>query len=400
MKNVFFAFVAFLCLVSCSKKNGVSEVGENDLFTLEYGNFEDELNLFDIAESGSVDTHIFMRDGFFFIANGESRKIIELNSYGDLLSLYYNADYARNLDFAQENEGNSTRKAISYPFNKLGSISVGGSKSLYVVDELPEERHEFDSEKRLHLSNVVLRFDLNGNFVDYIGQQGPGGTPFPFVQNIYATKNEELVVVCKTNEGLNVYWFAQNGFLLYDIPINRSTVPNFEEDENYSHFSIESAIPDVSKHKLYLKVDYYEDSVDSDLKVATGIDYAKTVLFPLNVESGQYDDGLEIPGYELSFSDDELSRNWTEIPFDFFGVTESGWFFFIVPTESGYLVQMVREDGQSIVKRALAVDHSKILYHSISLSDTGIISGLFARRENALISWWRTDSLLSSFAAE
>ena len=95
MKNVFFAFVAFLCLVSCSKKNGVSEVGENDLFTLEYGNFEDELNLFDIAESGSVDTHIFMRDGFFFIANGESRKIIELNSYGDLLSLYYNADYRR-----------------------------------------------------------------------------------------------------------------------------------------------------------------------------------------------------------------------------------------------------------------------------------------------------------------
>lgn len=392
------SFIVFAC-ASCSKSGQVHSVGENALFTLSYGNFEDELNLFDLARTGNIRTFMTMRDGFFYIANGESKKILELNSYGDLLSLYYNDDFLKNVTFAEKNSTNSIKKAISYPFNTLGPLTVDSRKFIYAVDTLPSERQERDTANRLLLSSVVLRFDSSGKFIDYLGQQGPGGTPFPYVKNIYTTQENELVVVCTTNDGLIAYWFNTSGFLLYTIPVSQNSVPKLQHGENTeapSYISIENIVPDSTGHKLYVKVDYYMTSLDSALKVQSGIDYYTTLLFPLDVTTGLYDEPLEIPSYEYSVTEN-LTKEIYNLPFDFLGVTETGWFFFIVPNEEGFIVQMVQPDGQRIVKRSLSVDHSKNLYYTLSLSGNGIISALFVRRENAQAVWWRTDSLLASF---
>lgn len=389
---------SFLFL-ACNKSNQVHLVGENALFTLGYGNFEDELNLFDLAKTGSIRTYMTMRDGFFYIANGESRKILELNSYGDLLSLYYNDEYLKNVTFAEKNSTNSIKKAVSYPFNTLGPLTVDSRKYIYAVDTLPLERQEHDDANRLLLSSVVLRFDSAGKFIDYLGQQGPGGTPFPYVKNIYTTRENELVVVCTSNDGFIVYWFNTNGFLLYTIPVSQNSVPKVQRDDSSEipeYISIGNIVPDNSGHKLYVKVDYYMASLDSALKVQSGIDYYTTLLCPLNVETALYDEPLEIPPYEYSVTEN-LTKEIYNLPFDLLGVTENGWFFFIVPNEEGFIVQMVQPDGQRIVKRSLSVDHSKNLYYTLSLSGNGIISGLFVRSENAQAVWWRTDSLLASF---
>ncbi len=387
---------------SCRDSESIASVGENDLFKLNYGNFEDELNLFDLATAGNIDTYMTMRDGFFYIANGESKKVMELNSYGDLLGLYYNPDSVLNLEFADENAGNSTKKAVSYPFNTLGPIAVDSMKSLYVVDSLPLERQERDEKRRLVLRNVVLRFDADGKFVDYIGQQGPGGTPFPAVKNIYTTAGNELVVVCTTNDGFEVFWFGENGFLLYQIPVTEKTLPKIvgdsenEKENQYSHFSIDNVVPDLNQLKLYLKVDCYSTSIDSDLQVMSGIEFSKTVLIPFDIAEGKFNDALDIPSYEYIVSE-SMGQEVDNIPFSFLGVTDNGWFFFMVPTDDGYLVQMVQPDGQRIVKRSISVEHEKNLFHTLSLNSSGIISGLFARKENALVAWWRTDSLIDSF---
>jgi hypothetical protein len=395
-------FVSALLLPSCRDSGSIASVGENDLFKLNYGNFEDELNLFDLASAGSIETYMTMRDGFFYIANGESKKVMELNTYGDLLGLYYNPESVLNLEFADANVGNSTKKAVSYPFNTLGPIAVDSMKSLYVVDSLPPERQERDDKRRLVLRNVVLRFDADGKFVDYIGQQGPGGTPFPAVRSIYTTASNELVVVCTTNDGFEVFWFGENGFLLYQIPVAESALPKLsgdsenEKESQYSHLSIDNVVPDANMLKLYLKVDCYSKSVDSDLQVVSGIEFSKTVLIPFDIAGGKFEDALEIPSYEYVVSE-SMGQEIEVIPFSFLGVTENGWFFFIVPTDDGYLVQMVQPDGQRIVKRSISIPHEKNLFHTLSLNSSGIISGLFARKENALVAWWRTDSLIDSF---
>ena len=398
-KKILVVLLFPLILISCSKSEAVHSVSENSLFTLGYGNFEDELNLFDLAKTGNIRTFMTMRDGFFYIANGEAKKILEINSYGDLLSLYYNDEFQGNVTFATKNSTSSTKKAIAYPFNTLGPLAVDSRKYIYAVDTLPTERQERDVSSRLLLSSVVLRFDSTGKFVDYLGQQGPGGTPFSFVKNIYTTNENELVVICTTNDGLIAYWFGSDGFLLYTVPITQETVPKIQRDSNNdapSYISIENIVPDYSKHKLYVKIDYYMTSLDPALKVQSGIDYTTTLLCPLNVETGQYEQSLEIPSYEYSITEN-ITKEVYNLPFDFLGVTENGWFFFIVPSDEGFVLQMVQADGQKIVKRSLSVDHSKILYYTLSLSGNGIISALFVKNEKAEAVWWRTDSLLASF---
>lgn len=385
--------------VSCSKSTMIHTLNENRLFTLEYGNFENELNLFDLAGTGNINTFMSMRDGFFYVANGEARKILELNSYGDILSLYYNEEGVKNVEFADESSKNSTKKAVTYPFNTLGPLTVDSRKHIYAVDTLPAERQEKDSSGGSILKNVVLRFDSNGTFLDYIGQQGPGGTPFPFIKNVYTTKKNELVVVCITNEGTATYWFNTSGFLIYNILINTGNIPKLVHDEETDapeYVTIENIVPDANDYRLYVKVDYYIASLDQALKVQSGIDYEKSMLYPLDVVTGRYEEPLEIPSYEYSVTEN-LTKEVFNLPYNFLGVTENGWFFFIIPDDEGFLVQMVQPDGQRIVKRSLSVDHSKILYYSLSLSGNGIISGLFVKNDVAEVNWWRSDSLLSAF---
>ena len=399
LKKILVLQFTALVFLSCSKSNQVHSVSENALFTLGYGNFEDELNLFDLAGTGSVRTYMTMRDGFFYIANGASKKILELNSYGDLLSLYYNDEILRDVAFAGKDSINSTKKAVPYPFSTLGPVAVDSRKYIYVVDTLPVERQERDAGSRLLLSFVVLRFDSNGKFIDYLGQQGPGGTPFPYVKNIYTSQENELVVICTTNDGLVAYWFSTSGFLLYTVPITKSTVPrlNLGDDSDVpAYISLENIVPDCAERRLYVKVDYYVASLDPQLKVQSGVDYYTTLLCPLDVTTGRYGNPLEIPAYEYSVTEN-LTKEVYNLPFDFLGVTENGWFFFIVPNEEGFIVQMVQPDGQRIVKRSLSVEHSKILYYTLSLSGNGIISALFVKSERAEAVWWRTDSLLASF---
>jgi hypothetical protein len=390
-----------LCTVvtGCSRSKNVASVNRNELFTLKYGSFEDELNVFNLSDVGTVNTAMTMRDGFFYIANGESKKIMELNSYGDLLNLYYNEDFNHKPSFANKNDSqNTTRKAIVYPFNTLGPIAVDSRKYLYAVDTLPQDRQEQDTEKRLLLSHIILRFSSDGVFMDYLGQQGPGGTPFPFIKNIYTTKNNELVVVCTTNDGTVVYWFNTNGFLLFTIPITTKTVPDpyTKTDSPGGYVSVENVIPDQLSRTLYLKIDYFENTLDPTLKVQSSIDYTHTLVYPLAVETGRYAAPVEIPSYEDSVSDG-MSKELYDLPYDFLGVTDNGWFIFIVPTETGYMVQAVEAGGQKILKRSIALDNSKMLYYSFSLSDSGIISALFIERDHAEVIWWRTDSLIASF---
>lgn len=397
-KSLPYFICGLLCfsLFSCGRSNTVSAIQENSLFKINYGSFEDELNLFNLSSSGLVNTYMTMLDGFFYIANGESKKIMELNSYGDLLSLYYNDEVTKSPSFAGADSVNSTKKAISYPFNSLGALAVDSKKSLYAVDTLPTERNEVDSKNRLLLNYVVLRFSGNGSFIDYIGQEGPGGTPFPHIKKIYTTKNDELVVVCETNLGPTVYWFNEKGFLLYTVPFTEKTVPKLKnEDSDFVSFvSIENVVPDNVSHKLYVQVNYFENYLDPATKVQSGIDYDKTMLYPLDVETALYEEGLDIPPFEDSVSGN-LSKEVFSVPFDFLGVTDGGWFFFILPVEKGYLVQMVQPNGQKILKRSLPLEHSAILYSTLSLSGNGIISGLFIKNSQAEISWWRTDSLVS-----
>jgi len=406
MMKFFAALSLVLCsilLSSCVKSNKVLSISETKLFSLDYGNFEEQLNIFNVTKTGAINTSIAMRDGFFYVVNGETRKILSLNSYGDLLALYYSEDfYSGNREGLKNRAQTSMWKPVSYPFFLNGKIAVDSRKYMYAVGVVPKERNEQDEKENLLYSQVVLRFSSDGSVIDYIGQQGPGGTPFPNIKNIYTTENNELVVVCSTNDGLCAYWFGVNGFLRYQIPVKLSSIPritpesvNVSASPNDLYITIENIVPDCYAGQLYIKVDYYFSHTDIESKTQSGIDYVKTLVYPLNIETGVFGESVNISSYEDSVTED-FSKLVYHMPYDFWGITKNNWMFFVVTTESGFNVQMIQPGTQNVIKRNLAVDFKDVIYYSLSLSSEGIISALLCDKDSAKVVWWRTDNLIDS----
>ncbi len=147
MNKILPIIAAVFILASCGGNKVVSSLESEELFNLEYGNFEEELNMFNLSKIGGINTSLVMKDGFFYILNGESKKIMEMTSYGDLLTLYYNAKYNPSPSFSNVSSGSenvetvsASRSAVPFEFNETTLLAVDGRKHLYVVDKLPLDR--------------------------------------------------------------------------------------------------------------------------------------------------------------------------------------------------------------------------------------------------------------------
>ncbi|MBP5793301.1 MAG: hypothetical protein J6W46_06630 [Spirochaetaceae bacterium] len=70
-KKRFFAVIIsllFLSLLvfSCKEKKNIEVLKREQRFILNYGNFEDEIDLFDLMQQGTnIETYLQMRNGFF-----------------------------------------------------------------------------------------------------------------------------------------------------------------------------------------------------------------------------------------------------------------------------------------------------------------------------------------------
>lgn len=404
IRKVPFLFI-FTCLLAlsliftgCSRKNTVESITEDELFSLSYGNFEEQVNLFSLNEVGNISTGIFMQDGFFYLVNGESQKIMELNSYGDLLTLFYNEDsLTKQLLDSSKNDAVSIHREISYPFDYTGQLTVDSEKCMYVVCNIPRDRQELSPDGNTLYCQTVLRIPRDGSQIDYIGQQGPGGTPFPFIRNIYVNAKDEFVVVCSNPDGLMVYWFGKDGFIKSMIPVTSSDAPKISgiDEDSSVYMTVDNVIPDYNDYRLYVKIDSYSSFSDKASKAQSGISYINTLLYSLDISKGVYGNPVAIPPYEESVTVD-YSRLTYKLPYDFLGVTKNGWKFFVVSTTDGFDVEMINSESQKVLHRHFDVNKSNVLYYDMSLSSDGIISALYAHENGTRVVWYRTDKLIQN----
>lgn len=393
--------------MSCGGSKPIAAFEKETLFDLQYGGFENELRLFDLQVPGEVQTRLVMNEGFFYIANSEAAKIMELTSYGDLIGILYNAEKnpvpsfiglngSKTVSALEANNGVATQNAVAYPFNKISALAVDSGKRLYAADILPRERFVFDEKTKTLLRSVVLRFESDGSFIDYLGQEGPGGTPFPYIKNIYTTKQNELVVVCLIENGYAVFWFTRDGYLRFKVPLPPSVLPEYGTDNSDIVFStLAQVIPDYNSPVLYLKIDYFPAEIDALTRVQSGMTFDQTLVYPLDLNTGIYADPIAVPDFEQTVTYG-YTKEVFAMAYEFLGVTESGWFFFITADTEGFSILMLKESGQKIIRRRLQMDTDNIVYHSFSLSPSGIISALVAREDKASVVWWRTDTLIDS----
>ena len=384
MKRCVFVFCLILCF-SCSKEN-LQDIKREDLFSLFYGSFEDDIDLSNLYKnpSNSVDSQIFMKKGFFYVSNPGAKKVLKFTSFGDLLALYYNAEYMPSFVNKKTKDVLSTRETFQYPFNFPTFVTVSENKNVYVVDGLTEDRIEYDLEDNIGLRNIVLHFNEKGEFIDYIGQEGYGGTPFPRINALYSNNENEVIVVCHVNQNFRTYFYNSEGTLVSKYSISPDSLPDVYKNEVETYISIDNVIP--SKDFLYVKVDYYIEEIDRVSNVRKGIIYDKTVLHTFDRKRKVYTSSVDLPFYEDNeMKDGDVIK--TKRIYEFIGITNDGKCFLLTPKNEMFALAMFDMNSGKTYRHNLTVP-LKIIYSNFYVSNDGVLCALFADDERVRISIW------------
>lgn len=393
-------FLLFLLLVispltSC-QRGEIPPLSRENLFVLSIGRLEDQVDLFGIEQRGQMGKiRIAMQDGIVWIVDGNGGKVQRFTSYGDLISMVYNPETnPPPLTLKTEfDEGDVvTRKAFAWPLEAPGELSIDSQKELFVEERLPENRRQQDPSTLQQLDRVVLHFDRDGQFVDFLGQEGPGGTPFPYMEGLHHSVDDELVVVCRTIKGYTVYWFDRHGNPLFVVLLDREDVP--VPDDSSLPPSLEAVYPAPDERVLYLKVNYYKQIIDETTDSVFGIDLSEAKLWAMKVEDGTYVDSMTIPDYEFREStggagDDAVHRGI----YDLLGVANDGQVFMYAPQAGGYVLLILEKGSHARRHGFIHVRDDELYYSTFRLSPEGIISALLAAEYEVRLVWWRASGL-------
>jgi len=389
-----------LCLIlaGCNDRRTI-DLPMKSLFTLSIGKAEDELDLLERPGVPSTyKTTLFMRDGLFYIANGEANKVMEFSSYGDILSLLYNPeDNPRPvLLTASASAGSlSTRVSHPYPFRRVGTVAVTQNKTVLVEDRVPEERQEYDKRLGAVLDGVVLRFSENGTLLDYLGQEGVGGTPFPYIVRLQTDSRGDIIVITRVPKEWIVFWFSSSGELLYRVDFAVNDLPLPDKNHGYQG-SLESVFADPDKRLLYLKIDYYEPDVSGG-GVRGNVDFAKSRVYWYSVESKEYEGHIDLPKHILEMSTGGfLDSQRVEVLYQLVGVASGGYMFLLSPLQNDYYeLLIVGKNGMVVRRSRIILDDKAIVLRRFFLTPSGILCALLVHNFNAQVVWWRSDQLLS-----
>ncbi len=380
---------------SCSRGAlRLSRVPRKDLFSLSLGKLEDQIDLFG-SDGSAGKLRIFMRDGLFFVSNGQGRKVMEFSSYGDLIALVYDPDYdPAPVLFGEQGGGASIKRAIEHPLREAGEIVVNSRKDFYVEDRLPPDRRVEGQGGGYILDAVVLRFGQDGSYRDYLGQEGLGGTPFPNIASIYCTARDDIVVVTASTIDYGLYWFKDDGTLRYSLSVKRDALP-LPEGEGYIA-SLEKLLPDPNEERIYMKVDYYKETVDASTGAQTGVEYDQSLVWSIDPEDGRIDRPVKAPVIrkrdDSGFSDRMYARSY-----ELLGITQGGEFYYVMPEEDGSFDLLVIDGLEGRTRKfSLAAPGDDIVASDLRLGLDGIISGIFVGAREARVSWWRMDKALGN----
>ncbi|GHU81782.1 lipoprotein [Spirochaetia bacterium] len=394
MKVLPLLFIPLALASGCSGR-GLVSVAREDLFSLDIGRLEDQIDLSNLEGSRSNhQTSLAMRDGLFYISDTNGAKIVRYNSYGDILFVIYNEENNPppvTLEWNIDEQGVATRWTITHPLMEPGALTVDSRKHIYVADRLDSERRGFDVESKALLDQVVLHFDADGRLVGFLGQEGLGGRPFPRITGLYASVEDELAVVCLLSDGWNIYWFNAEGTLLYLIHLPNDSIP-IPPDRNTDYASVDMVAAAPDERKLFFKVDYYRNIYDES-DIPSGVESDSSVIWIMGVEDGSYGEQIEVPFFEYTTTENN-QKVTQSLLYSMLGVIKNGRVFLSFPVEGGYSLLVLTAGSRERRQGFIQVRSEELQYNTFNLSAEGILSGLLATEYKVKLVWWRTDRLL------
>ena len=381
--SILFTFV-FL-LVSCRSDNKLLE--KEDLFIIPMGVAADELDYFYRGSSllpGTSD--LYIQNGRIFVSSSHAGKVVEMNSYGDLLSLIYNPQTNPEPAHYQKS-GSSGKDSLlrirKWNFRNIEHIAIS-DRGLYVVDQV-DDTMVSKSDQFLY-NRILLRFDEEGEYLDSLGQEGINGTPFPYINDLQITEKDDLVVITQSTGDFIVFWFSPEGSLLYKIIVKKSDLPKVQEG-SWGLGQVEKITADPAESKLYLKIAYFplDDTRDRT---------ALSRLYTLDLEKEEYTNFFEIPHFEVNMGDQAI-----EGVNEYLGAISGGFHFFLGSDYNGkYHLTIMDSTGAVKTTRVLNIQDQDIIYKKLYLAPSGLLAGIFYEEGGARISWWRADRIAEKYA--
>jgi hypothetical protein len=388
-----------ILFISGCKRDSEQTLQKELLFSIPIGKMEDELSFFQLEENPFREKiRLFMRDGLFYISNGGAHKIMQFNSYGDILSLYFNERENPQpvlLSMKGEEGTVSNREAYPYPFNEVGEIAVTDKRELLVQETVPKGRGEFDNERTTMLDQIVLRFDKSGELIDFLGQEGVGGTPFPFIERLHVSSRDDIIVVSRTMKSWIVFWYNWEGRHMYTVEISYDNLPlPADEEEAIPH--LDTIYPDLDAYKLYVKLDYYINEKARTTTTTSGIEYYNSQIHTFDIRTEQYTEPITLPHHMIDQDDfDVLEIEQDELLYEFLGIASDGYFFFLSRDEGSYYQLLILDKSGGVVERArIILKDTEMLYRTFYLAPEGILSALLCEQDKAEVVWWRSDTFL------
>lgn len=381
-------------LLACTPRDG-GFLERKDLFSLSLGKAENALDLFTTNGIRTLKKNrLFMRNGIFYISNGNSSKVMKFSSFGDLLGLVYNPQVNPvPVLLGEGSTGKLTNKlAFQYAFEEIGELAVQHDGTMLVEDWVPESQKIYDDKLGTTLNRLIIRFNGQGEYLDYLGQEGVGGTPFPCIEWIQTSLNDDITVLCKAPGAWLVYGFDRNGRRRYLLTLTPDTLP--VPDEGAWTPSLAAIRPDPEGDQLFLQLNYYP-RVDSSLRPDSRIQPVQSRLYRFSLHSQRYESWFELP-YQTQkpgkqFNQESPTYQSLQL---FLGVTAGTNLFFLNrKAEDLYQLVIFDAQGRNLASRLLQLEDSRILDLNIHLSSAGVISALCSLEDKVVVSWWRADAL-------
>ncbi len=385
---------ALLAALSACRPAVVEELPREELFSLGIGKMDNQLDLFQLQGQGYAQKiGLYMRDGLFYVANSRAGKVMELSSYGDLIFLLYNPRLNPppvSFSTAHSESLAATRKAVAYPLEQIGELGVDSAKRLYLEDTVGPERQVTDRELGVLLSRVVLRFDRHGKLEDFIGQEGVGGTPFPYIESLFITGRDELVVVCRTPRSWLVYWYSSAGSLQHQLTVETGSLPPLAGVPAATP-SLGKLVPDSEKRLLYAVL-YYHNPQPPAGDPAQGY---LTRIHRIDAQSGRYGEAFDVPA-DTGRPAAAGSQAGGLLPpsYELLGVNARGEFFLLRREDTNLFRLLVLDRaGRPLARRNLVMEDTELYLKVLNLSAEGIIYALLAEEYRGRVVWWRSDRL-------
>jgi hypothetical protein len=382
---------------SCDGTQPLRRIETESLFQLRLGILESQLNVFAFGNiAPPFQPHLVMRNGIFAISDPASNKVMEFTSFGDLINLHFNPQtnpIPLTLRLRSDvSSGNTVVNKIAHPFEfiQIGRIAYTRQNMLLIQDQVPDIRRVFDEQRNIYLNQVILRFNQQGLYQDYIGQEGIGGTAFPPISNIIVTSRNHIVVTSNIPEADILFWYDELGDLLYSVEFQAQHLPRFEH-EGYVPI-LDAIIPHMTDPYLFLKIDYHPQG-----RQTTEERNIISKVFTFELASGAFIDSFVLPeNIQQRRTLHPNESDQVQFLYDLIGKDDNGMVFFISRiSELQQQLLIMDTQGRVRYRGVIELQDGELVKRSLRVNEQGVVVGLLVYDEGAEIVWWRTDRLFS-----